>query len=63
VVGFRRRRASAQLLRASGWAKEDRAALQGSSVSEDCALLQRSWRETRDPFRAHSVEIVVAPGR
>lgn len=34
-----------------------------SPVSEDCALLQRSWRETRDPFRAHSAEIVVVPGR
>jgi len=31
-------------------------AFRGAPV-EDCAMLQRSWRETRDPFRAHSIEI------
>jgi predicted esterase len=29
----------------------------------DCALLQRSWREGRDAFRAWSAEIVLTPGR
>jgi pimeloyl-ACP methyl ester carboxylesterase len=31
-------------------------AFRGAPV-EDCATLQRSWHETRDPFRAHSIEI------
>jgi hypothetical protein len=29
----------------------------------DCSLLQRSWREARDPFRAYSAEIVLTPAR
>ena len=28
-------------------------------LTEDCMLLQRSWAETGDPFRAHSAEIVL----
>jgi pimeloyl-ACP methyl ester carboxylesterase len=31
--------------------------------AEDCAMLQRSWRETRDPFRAHSIEITLDVAR
>jgi hypothetical protein len=31
-------------------------AFRGSPV-EDCAMLQRSWHETGDPFRAHSMEL------
>ncbi len=31
-------------------------AFRGTPV-EDCAMLQRSWHETRDPFLAHSIEI------
>ena len=32
-------------------------------VPEDCSLLQRSWRDARDPFRAYSAEVVLAAGR
>jgi hypothetical protein len=32
-------------------------------VPADCSLLQRSWREARDPFRAYSAEVVLTPGR
>jgi hypothetical protein len=33
-----------------------REAFRGAPV-EDCAMLQRSWHDTGDPFRAHSIEI------
>jgi hypothetical protein len=33
-----------------------REAFRGPPV-EDCALLQRSWHATRDPFMAHSMEV------
>ncbi len=32
-------------------------------VRADCALLQRTWREARDPFRAWSAEIGLTPAR
>jgi pimeloyl-ACP methyl ester carboxylesterase len=32
-------------------------------VPEDCSLLQKSWRESRDPFRAYSAEVVLTAGR
>ncbi len=32
-------------------------------VAEDCSLLQRSWGEARDPFRAYSAEILLTPRR
>jgi hypothetical protein len=35
---------------------DGREAFRGTPVV-DCALLQRSWHEARDPFRAHSIEI------
>jgi dienelactone hydrolase len=32
-------------------------------VTEDCRLLQESWRDTRDPYRAHSFAVdVTVPG-
>jgi pimeloyl-ACP methyl ester carboxylesterase len=39
-----------------------REAFRGAPV-EDCAMLQRSWHETRDPFRAHSIEITLDVAR
>lgn len=32
-------------------------------VPEDCALLQKTWKEARDPFRAWSGEVVLTPAR
>jgi hypothetical protein len=32
-------------------------------ISENCTVLQESWRQTADPFLAHSAEVVVAVPR
>ena len=41
---------------------DGREAFRGSP-RDDCALLQRSWHATRDPFRAHSIEIPLEVSR
>jgi hypothetical protein len=41
---------------------DGREAFRGAPV-EDCALVQRSWHATRDPFRAHSIEIPLDAAR